>query len=596
MSHRPACHVPDRAAGSALVGAAAALAAAAGSAAAPPAFSAQSAAAGVAVNHSTSGVTLTGYTGGACIGDFNRDGWPDLFFISGGNGSKPDYLFINNKNGTFTNRAAEWGLTAIHKGKGASITDFDGDGWPDLYVTSAGPAGQAEAVGHHKLYHNNGNGTFTDVAAAAGVATVHPTLPNAWGSCWGDYDHDGDLDLMVGGFSTSNPNNSGNRLFRNNGDGTFTNVTTTIGLFNGMGAIANFSQRFIDMDGDRWPELLMVGDFKNAGFIGSRYFKNDGDGTFTDLTVSSHAGAEENGMGHCVGDVNNDGRIDWYATSIYSPSIGWTGNKLYRNVGPHNFTEFSGSAGCFDGGYGWGSVIVDFNHDGWSDIAETNGDDASGGQFFNEQSYLWMNDGDGTFTEMAIPSGLIHYGKGRCMLNFDYDLDGDQDVVICTNNGPLSLFRNDLDHNQPDTHWLRIVLDTRGAPGVAPDGFGSKVVVTANGKTFARSIDGGSTFLGVPELSAHFGLGAVLTVNQVKVEWPDGMDTVLTNVPVDQHLSIKHPHACVADLTGDAVVDGADLGMLIAAWGGHGRADLNLDGHIDGGDLGILLAGWGACP
>src|SRR5262245_65444311 len=150
------------------VAAASALAVAAG--AAPPAFSNQTVAAGVNVSHATMGFQQQQYTGGGAIGDFNRDGWTDFFMCSGGNNNKPDYLFINNGNGTFTDQAAAWGLTAIHRGKAVCVGDYDGDGWLDMYVTSAGNVGEAVGPGKHQLYHNNGNGTFTNVATAAGLA------------------------------------------------------------------------------------------------------------------------------------------------------------------------------------------------------------------------------------------------------------------------------------------------------------------------------------------------------------------------------------------------------------------------------------------
>ena len=142
-----------------------------------------------------------------------------------------------------------------------------------------------------------------------------------------------------------------------------------------------------------------------------------------------------------VGDFDNDGLLDWYVTSIYQPSIGWTGNKLYMNQGNHVYSEISAAAGVFNGGYGWAAIACDFDHDGWVDIAETNGGSST---FQNEQSYLWLNNGDGTFSETAIASGLVHTVLGRGMLNLDYDNDGDQDVMILSLNDPNVLYRNDL--------------------------------------------------------------------------------------------------------------------------------------------------------
>ncbi|MCA9285339.1 MAG: CRTAC1 family protein [Phycisphaerales bacterium] len=562
-----------------------------------PIFSNQTSAAGVAVSHATSGFQLTEYAGGGAIGDFNNDGWQDLYFISGGGNGHADYLFINNGDGTFTDQAAAWGLTELHKGKGACVGDYNGDGWLDLFVTSAGPVGQGSAPGHNKLYQNNGDGTFTNVAATAGVAFADPSFPSSWGACFGDYDLDGDLDLYVGGFNVSTPSNNGNHLFQNNGDGTFTDVTASIGLFAGIGPIANFGEAFVDMNGDRSPELLLSGDFKGAGtFIGSRYLRNDGDGTFSDGTAAGHLGQEENGMGQTRGDFNNDLKWDWYVTSIYHPPFGWTGNKLYLNLGGQSFVERAALADCDDGGYGWGTVAVDVNHDTWTDIGETNGDNSSSGLFFNEQSYLWINDGGGTsFTEMAVAAGMIHNGKGRCMIHFDYDNDGDQDILIFTNKGPLSLFRNDLPAG-PDTNWLRVFLDTNGDPAKAPNGFGARVVVVAGDTQMLRVIDGQTTFLGNSEISAHFGLGAATTIDELRVEWPDGTETVMNNVAANQVLTISSlPAACPADLDGNGTVDGADLGALLAAWGGRGAGDLDGSGTVDGADLGALLAAWGDC-
>jgi hypothetical protein len=557
----------------------------------PPAFSNQTTSAGTIATHSTTGFTNSQYAGGGAIGDFNRDGFMDIFFISGGSGSKPDTLFINNGNGTFTDKAAAWGLTTVHRGKSACVGDYDNDGWPDLYVTSAGPVG-SPAAGHHKLYRNNGNSTFTNVASAAGVAFADTSAESAWSATFGDYDLDGDLDLFVGGF-TGAPSNTEQHLFKNNGNGTFTDVTASIGLFTGVGPIALQSARFADMNGDRYPELLLVGDFKGAGYIGSRYMRNNGNGTFTDVTTSSSTGIEENGMGQAIGDFNNDLRIDWYPTSIHQPSIGWTGNKLYRNLGSHLFTEYSSTAGVSDGGYGWGALGVDMNHDGLEDIVETNGDAAPGSSFYNDPSYLWLNNGNNTFTDVSVASGFVFSQKGRALLRLDYDNDGDQDLAICRNNGAFTFFRNDLPV-AADTHWLRIFLDTQGHAGYTPMGFGARIYVTANGVQRMRWMDSGVSFLGTSEYSAHFGLGGATVATEVRVVWQNGDETILHDVPLNQTLTISPGDDCLADLDGDGSVGGSDLAVMLGAWGTAG-ADLNDDGSTDAADLGILLGGWGPC-
>ena len=559
--------------------------------ASPPAFSERAVESGLVAVHATSAFTNFQYSGGGAVGDFNRDGWMDVFVISGGLGNVPDFLFINQGDGTFVEQGVAWGLTTIHRGKSVCVGDFDSDGWQDLYVTSAGPIG-INAPGHHKLYRNNGDGSFTNVAAQAGVAFADPAAESAWTSTFGDYDLDGDLDLFVGGFAGA-PSNTEQRLFRNNGNGTFTDVTQSIALLAGVGSIACLSARFADMNGDRYPELLLGGDFKGAGYIGSRYFRNNANGTFTDVTLASQTGHEENGMGQTIGDFDNDGSFDWYVTSIYFPPP-WTGNKLYRNVGSHQFSEFGVSAGVHQGGYGWGAMGVDVNHDGWEDLVETNGDSAPGSSFYNDPSYLWMNNGNGTFTDRATESGFVFSIKGRTLLRLDADNDGDQDLIICRNNDQLAYFRNDL-AAAPDTHWLRVLLRTHGVPGVAPDGIGSRIEVIADGVVRTRLIDSGVSYLGTSELSAHVGLSTSSMVSELRIEWPDGTAQVLHNVPADQTLTIDYPTAvCLGDFNGDGQIGAEDVATLLGAWGGS-SADLDGDGTTGSSDLAVLLGGWGGC-
>lgn len=548
-----------------------------------PSFSNQTTAAGLAMTHSSSGYTHSNYTGGGAVADFNHDGLQDVFAYSGGGGNTPDKLFINNGDGTFTNQAAAWGLTVAHKGKGCAVGDYDKDGWLDLYVTSAGPAAGA-APGQHKLYRNNGNSTFTNLATAAGVNTTG-TTENAWGATFNDYDLDGDLDLFVAAFSTS-----GTRLFRNNGDETFTNVTSTSGtnggaLLAGITSLSGFTPRFVDVDGDRFPDLYLVADFGT-----SRYFKNNGNATLTNMTSGSGTCLEENGMGQTIGDFDRDGLLDWYVTSIYLPSISWTGNKIYRNTGSHQYTQYAAAAGVNDGGYGWGAVAIDFNHDGWQDIAETNGDGAGSGTFFNEQSYLWVNDGDNTFTEMAIPSGFIQPGKGRGMVSFDAENDGDQDVIIFANNEPVFYLRNNLPA-RADTHWLRVFVDTSADLTLAPNGIGCMVTATIAATNLLRSIDGAASFLSQSELSAHYGLATATSVDLLKVLGPNGRVTAIAGLPADQTLTL---HIGLAgDMNADGAADLTDVPLFEACMTGPGgsvgvtcpQADIQGDNDVDLGDF-----------
>ncbi len=487
-------------------------------------FSNQTVAAGIDVKYLPGTFVSSEYIAPGACGDFNGDGFQDLFLPSGGGSNGPDRLYMNQQNGTFVDQAAAWGLTTVHRATGLAVGDYDNDGYIDVYEASAGASGSGQ-IGQNKLYRNLNGTSFTNVAAAAGVTGV---AGDSFGSSFGDYDIDGDLDLWVPGFNTHK-----NRLYKNNANGTFTDVTTAAGLSGAIASVFGFASRFVDTNGDHYPELLISGDFGT-----SRYFRNNGNGTFTNLTGASGTGKDENGMGGTVGDFDRDGRVDWYVASILAdnPGTGWTGNKLYLNQGGHIFTEVAKTQGVWNGGYGWGSVGVDFNHDRWLDIGETNGAQWSS-EWINERSYLWLNQGNGTYVESSAAVGFNDFDQGRGMLNFDYDNDGDQDIVVLGNNEKAKLWRNDL--TGTNIHWLRVFLDTSGDPSLAPNGYGSVVRVTAGGIQQMGGLYGGDNLQSQSELAVHFGLGAATIIDTLTVEWNDGRVTTLNNVPVDQKITVS---------------------------------------------------------
>ncbi|MBX3355522.1 MAG: VCBS repeat-containing protein [Phycisphaeraceae bacterium] len=521
--------------------------------------------------------------GGVSIGDFNRDGWPDIFVMRGGQG--PDRLYINNGNGTFTDQAAAWGVAQTHGGASCCVGDFDGDGWPDIYVTSFGTVANNQGqVGKNRLYRNNGNGTFTDVAVEAGVAFTGMIIPSGNGCAFGDYDLDGHLDLAVAAWSGTA---EGNRLFRNNGNGTFTDVTGVAAVI--PPATWGFQPAFADMDGDGYPELLFVGDFHTTA-----YFVNNRDGTFTNATQSAGVGIESFGMGQCIGDFNNDLKLDWYVTSIFQdfPNPGnFNGNTLYRQIGPHQYEEHAGPAGVKDGGWGWATQAVDIDHDGWLDLIEVNGRNA--GEWLNEPEYIWRNNGNGTFTEVVQSPWSLFAGDARTLVLFDYDRDGDMDLVIIYNsNGPLKVYRNDT---TPIGRWLQIGFNTMDNPRVPPFGRGTRVIAKTGAQSRLRYLDGGHGYGGSSEELIHFGLGNALVVDELVIEFQPGYTKTLFNVPTNQRLVVTPPN--IADLDGDGVVGGADLALLLGSWGPvtdkpARLCDLNNDGVVNGADLAILLGEW----
>ncbi len=462
--------------------------------------------------------------GGAAAGDFNNDGWEDLFVIGGG--LRADALFINQGDGTFQDVAETAGLSELHIGSGAAVGDYDEDGWLDIFVTSFGDP-DAPGPGQHRLYHNNGDLTFTDVAQSAGVNQTSAALADGFGAAFGDYDLDGDLDLFVAGWRKDS---AGNRLFRNHGDGTFDDVTNASGIIDD--GIRGFTPCFADMDGDRYPELLLVADFGT-----SRYFVNNGGVTFSEYTDASGTGLEWSGMGSAVNDFTGDGLLEWYTTAIYDDddSGRGDGNKLYINQGEHSFTEAAQASGVDDGGWGWGTVAVDLNHDGWLDIVETNGWELPA--YTAELAKVWLNNGDNTFMEAAAATGFDHALDGLGLLNLDYDNDGDQDIVVTAPNDELRLYRNDLAGG--NAHWFRVFLDTQAVPDLAPNGFGSRIVLHSGGQTYYRYLDGCSHYLSQSELSAHFGLGAASIVDELRVEWANGAVTVLNGLAADQSMTIS---------------------------------------------------------
>jgi len=469
-------------------------------------------------------------SGGVAAGDYDNDGWVDLYVVRGTIG--PNLLFRNLGNGSFQEVGQSAGLALSGTiGSGPTFADFSGDGFLDLFIGGISPT-------EVSFFLNNGNGTFTDITDNA-LETAVSSI-NTYSAAFGDYDMDGDLDLFMThwdwGASTVGSEASSEHLWRNNGDLTFTDVSIASGIaltYQGDNDFT-FSPNFADINNNGYPDILMAADF-----LTSQVFINQKNGTFIN-TTNPNVIIDQNGMGAAVGDYDNDGDLDWFVSSIFSPDDPQDkyGNRLYRNNGDGTFEDVTVAAGVDHGFWGWGSCMYDFDNDGNLDIAHVNGffDQADiTEQFPNDPSRLFISNGNGTFTERALKLGFDDTGQGRGIVCFDYDKDGDIDIFIANNNQSPKLFRNDGGNTN---NFLSIKLN-----GLPPnrEGVGSRVTITVDNQNQIRELRVGSNFVSQNPVQAHFGLGNAELVNQVQVNWLDGEITVLENVSANQFLEIDHP-------------------------------------------------------
>ncbi len=541
-------------------------------------------------------------TGGAAAGDFDNDGWPDLFVSRYWD---TPFLYRNNHDGTFsdvTSSAFSAGMPGSNTG-GASWGDIDNDGDLDLYVTTVN-----SGLGN-QLYLNDGAGHFSEQAAARGVNLGGPSTGMTSASL-GDYDNDGYLDMYVGEWRplatsyTTNPTQA--RLLRNRGaeqPGYFEDVTAASGA--AMGPVSGqpvynsyaFTPRFVDFDRDGRSDILVTSDYGST-----RLFWNNGNGTFTDGTPEIDILLGNTDMGLAIGDVDGNGWLDFFTTDICYPSTCSTtgGNRLFRNFGNRLFLESSDFSGVRDAGWGWGSEMFDYDNDKDLDIVATNGYYNHGTIFEIDAVRLFKNNGQGgfatTFTEVASSLGMTDTSQGRGLLTFDYDRDGDLDVFIVNNFAAPVLYRNDGGNG---ADWLR--LETVGMLSNR-DGVGAFITVTPDlafpDEVLVHEISESSSFLSQSEPIAHFGLGpGADLIDLIRIEWPaSGIVQELRGVAPNQLLSIVERHPC--DFNGDGQIDAADylvwrktMGQMVA----HGSgADANGDGIIDGADYSLWKAHFGA--
>ncbi|MFN0149652.1 MAG: FG-GAP-like repeat-containing protein [bacterium] len=495
--------------------------------------------AGIVYSHGYVGGVLTAmrdFAGGVAAGDYDNDGYVDFYAVRGNIGR--NLLYRNLRDGRFEERAiaAGIGITGA-QGCGPVFADYDGDGWLDLLI--GGFEGTAP-----RLFRNQGNGTFTDVTVASGITYTG----NSVSSAFGDYDRDGDLDLFMTHWGA--PQFTRGHLWRNNGNGTFTSADSLAG-FDAFGDDLieyTWSANFADINNDDWPDLLVCSDFEH-----SEIYLNDGDGTFTCVTTGIIS--DENGMGSAVADYDADGDLDWFVASIWDPdgipdpTWGASGNRLYQNQGAGTFADVTTAAGVRQGYWGWGSSFADFNNDGSLDLFHVNGAHLAP-PFVADPSRLFVSNGNGTFSEMGASLGVADTGQGRGVSCFDIERDGDLDIFVANNSQAPILYRNEGGNAG---RWITIKL-----VGLSPNtqAIGARVLVTAGGVTQMRELRAGTNYVSQDPAEAHFGIGSATTVSEVRIEWPNGQ--------VDIHNGLAPNYFLVFDQSGMTSVPSAVGGNLAA--------------------------------
>ena len=487
-------------------------------------------------------------TGAGCVWfDFNNDGLPDLYVVSGkalGGNIHPyplkqppaipphNHLYKNNGDGTFTDVTDSAGVAGNIFGMAAIAADFDNDGFVDLFVTGFGQA---------ILYHNKGDGTFEDVTAKAGIKV------DGWsiGAAWLDYDRDGCVDLFVGRYVKFDPtyrnyypadNYPGpldyapesNRLYHNNCNGTFTDVTekSGIGAFKGrtMGVTA------ADFDGDGYPDIYVAND-KTENFL----FHNKHDGTFEEIAVEQGVAYGQNGestsaMGPVFADIEGSGRLDlWVTDSKY--------NRLMRNTGAKGFEDIGPSSGVSQATaqyVSWGTGVYDFDNDGWLDILIFHGGLI---HLIPQEQSLFRGLGAGKFADVSREAGpaleVKAVSRGACFA--DYDNDGKVDAFVVNLGAPGTLLHN---VSQNSNHWITIKLKGKKSNR---DGIGARLELLAGGRKQVAERIAGSGYLSQDDGRVHFGLGSATKADKLTIHWPSGKDQVLENQPVDRVLTVEEP-------------------------------------------------------
>jgi enediyne biosynthesis protein E4 len=496
-------------------------------------------------NHLDNIVEGTG--AGACFFDYNSDGWMDLYFVTGTwtqgvssnesrnlRGKLSNRLYRNNGNGRFTDVTEQAGVGG--KGifsTGCSVADYDNDGNADLYVLN---------YGANILYHNNGNGTFTDVSEKSGLADSRWSV----NALWLDYNNDGLLDVYVGNYlkyddgkfrdyfaaaGYPGPLSYGglpSALYRNNGDGTFTDVAKEAGMFNEDGRAMSVTGA--DFNNDGFLDVYVANDAME-----NYLFMNTGKGTFVDRALELGAAFGQHGqgvssMGPVAGDVDRNGLLD-----IYTPDLSY--NTLLMQ-GLRGFEDRADRAGLsvFMGQYaGWGAVLFDYDNDGWLDIYTAHGD---AHHEYVQEDTLARNKGDSTFEDVSDHSGPFFRERyvGRGVTWADCDNDGDVDLVVVNLNDFAKLLRNDGGNK---SNWLSVEAKLKFPTG-SRDAIGARVTVTTGSLRQIEDVQPVRGYLGQGDPRLHFGLGKSPQADSVEIRWPDGSVEKHEKVKANQFLKYVH--------------------------------------------------------